>query len=536
MAIETKTLPSPTLDRAASRPQKVDVAHAPERNSAQISAWVSPNAMVQAKPVDIILYHSASDRKWAEKLSERISKEQLGNRAWGVALKSSAASNVSDLVQEMETSGRAPAFFGIVVSASMLQSDWPDLDKMLEVLSNFPQVSGHILAILKDNVSMPASLRLREWIDFRKDNAFETGVQELLMILREDSAARNGNSLAVAKTEFNGPDSRQIATRPSPGKKQVKERIVSNLFPVLETPVMVFSAETHCRTDAEVIEACGGPGPLPFLLQDSRLYTFQPFAQDSVFQPALSKGSTTVQENFTRWLSNSDRAESAICLLNSLFRHHAWKRGLRYDKSRKLYYFTRSKPKNIWWQTGQQAVSREVTAPNIAWIQLDNELKVEVQYGWRHQGVRAGFVQILGALFLRLEPTWHLTELDGKTSAANHQLGPILSHSIERERNGQVLRSLRFWSVVLAKGHQELRINTGSSPMRARLTPLSGFSQCGIQNDRMDYDQLMLAETQYDLLIPELGPIQQESAIHHEEDISSETRGYFRDEQPQTRS
>jgi hypothetical protein len=44
----------------------------------------------------------------------------------------------------------------------------------------------------------------------------------------------------------------------------------------------------------------------------------------------------------------------------------------------------------------------------------------------------------------------------------------------------------------------------------------------------MDYDQLMLAETQDDLFIPELGPMQQESAINHEEDISSEARGSSR--------
>jgi hypothetical protein len=490
------------------------------------------HASVQSRPTDIFLYHGGSDTKWSAKLSERVGREQLGNRALGIALKSPASSGVSDLVQEMEMSARTSVFFAVVVSASMLQTDWPVFEKMLEVLSNFPQANGRVLTILKDNVSMPASLRLREWIDFREDKAFEAGVQELLTIIREDSATWSGNSIAVAKSEFNGPDSRRIALAPSAGKKQVKERIVSNLFPVLETPGIVFSAETPCRTDAEVMEACGGPGPLPFLLQDSRLYTFESLAHNSVFEPALSNGATPVPENFTRWLSSSGRADSALCLLNSLFRHHAWRRGLRYDKSRNLFYFTRSKPKNIWWQMGQQVVSREVTAPNMAWIQLDNKMSAEVQYGWRHLGVRAGFVQILGTLFLRLEPTWHLTELDGKTSASNRQVAPVLSHSKGRERNGQVLRALRFWSVVLAKGHQELRINTGSSPARTRLTPLSGFSLSGIQNDRMDYDQLMIAETQDDLLIPELGPMQQESAIHHEEDISSKTCGSFRDEQP----
>jgi hypothetical protein len=536
MAIETKTLPSPAVDRTVSGPQKSSATVTPERNSARTLDWESPNARVQTRRLDIFLYHSVSDEKWAGKLFERIGREHLGNRDWHIALRSLAGSSLSDVLQEMEISARKSAFFGIVVSASMLRNDRPALEKVLDVLSNFPQTNGRILTILKDNVSMPAFLRLREWIDFREDKAFETGVQELLMILRADSAARNGNSLAVVKKESNGRDSRGIAMLPALSKKQVKERIVSNLFPVLETPEFVYSAETPCRTDAEVMEACGGPGPLPFLLKDSRLYTFQSFAHDSVFEPASSKGAAPLQENFAQWLSSSDRVDSALYLLNSLFRHHAWKRGLRYDKSRNLYYFTRSKPKNVLWKMGQQAVSREVTAPNMAWIPLENQMKAEVQYGWRHLGIRAGFVQILGTLFLRLEPTWHLTELDGKTSAANQEVGPVLSDSRDRERNGQVLRSLRFWSVVLAKGHQELRINTASSPMRARLTPLSGFSPSGIQSDRMDYDQLMLAETQDDLSIPELGPIRQESAIHHEEDISSETRGNLRDEQPQTRS
>ena len=536
MAIESKTLPSPTVDHAVSSAPKPGASLTLDRNSTQSLDWVVQNIGVQTRPADIVLYHGKSDEKWTGKLSERLRREQLGNGALRVVLKSSDFYNVLGVAREMERTVRSISFFAVVISASTLQTDWPPLGNMLESASKIPQANGRILTILKDNVSMPEFLRLREWIDFREEKAYESSVQDLLTILRANSADRSASSLAVTKGPFNGQTSRRIATLSSPETKQVKERIVSNLFPVLETPGIVFSAETPCRTASEVLEACGAPGPLPFLLQDSRLYTFQSFAQDSVFGLASSKGSTIVQENFTQWLSSSARADSGLCLLNNLFRYHAWKRGLRYERSRNLYYFTRSKPKNIWWQMGHQAVSREVTAPNIARIQLENRMTAEVQYGWRHLGVRAEFVQILNTLFLRLEPTWHLTELDGKTSAVNRQVGPLLTHSKRRERNGQALRSLRFWSVVLAKGHQELRINTGSAPMRARLTPLSGFSRSGIQNDRMDYDQLMIAETQDDLSIPELSLIQQESAIHHEEDVSSETHRNRWDEQPQTGS
>jgi hypothetical protein len=150
-------------------------------------------------------------------------------------------------------------------------------------------------------------------------------------------------------------------------------------------------------------------------------------------------------------------------------------------------------------------------------------VRAEVQYGWRHQTIRAEFVQLMGNLYLRLEPSWLLTELDGRTPATTTPVGPIFSGSPQRERNGQVLRSLRFWSVVLAKGHHEIRINTGQAPLRTKLTPLSGFTPFGIPNDKMDYDQLMLTEMEDDLLMPALGPLEQESIISDEEIIPSET-------------
>jgi hypothetical protein len=141
----------------------------------------------------------------------------------------------------------------------------------------------------------------------------------------------------------------------------------------------------------------------------------------------------------------------------------------------------------------------------------------------------------LGNLFFRLEPSWLLTELDGKTAATTQPIGPLFSGSEQQERNGQVLRSLRFWSSVLAKGHHEIRINTGQAPVRAKLTPLSGFTQFGIPSDRMNYDLMMLAEMEDDLLMPVLGLRGQESLFNDEEGVSSATLRSFRSDQSQAR-
>jgi len=446
---------------------------------------------LHAKSTGIVLCHHGADAVWVAGLSRRLAANRIGDLNFGISLKNLDPANHTGLLELMEKSLRTSHVFAVVISKSMLQTNWSSLQKIFETLSDLPWAKGRIFTILKENVSVPAFLRVREWIDFRNDQKFEQSVQELLLLLSND-IVRNTSA-------------------PSFGAKNTKERIVSNLFPVVELPKIVFSAETSFRTESEITKVCGGPGPVPFLLRNGRIYTFQPVTPNSPLGPALTNGAEPVRENFMKWLSNAERAEWAIALLNSLFRYHAWTRGLRYDEGRNLYFFTRSKPKNVWWQIGQQPVQQEVTAPHIKWIQLDHQLKVEAQYGWRHLGIRADFIQVLGAVFLRLEPSWHLTELDGKTSATIQPVGPVDMHANGQDRNQQALRSLRFWSVVLAKGHQELRINTGSTPMRARVTPLSGFSPSALQNDQMDYDKLMLADLPNDFSIPDLGPIDQRS-------------------------
>jgi hypothetical protein len=382
-------------------------------------------------------------------------------------------------------------------------------------------------------VNLPPILRLGEWIDFRDERYFEESLSDLACFIVSNSSGDEvcspvaGARVALAKRSTPS----QLLS--SSGVCATKERVLSNLFPVVELPRFVYSTETHCQTESEVTELCPEPGPLAFLLKGSKLFTTESLSRDSVFAPALSSGAAPAQESFSQWLSRSDRPEWAMELLNKLFRHHAWKRGLRWDSTTEQYYFPRTKPKSIWWEIGKQTVSREVTAPNMEWIELEDNSRAEVQFGWKHQGIRTGFVQVQGNIFLRVEPSWLLTELDSKTPATTEPVAPVFAGFPQQERNGQTLRSLRFWSAVLAKGHHEIRINTGQAPVRIRLTPVSGLTQVGIPSDQMDYDQLMLKEGEDDLLIPVLGPVEQESITSHEEVIPSQTLTSSRRDQSQ---
>jgi hypothetical protein len=74
-----------------------------------------------------------------------------------------------------------------------------------------------------------------------------------------------------------------------------------------------------------------------------------------------------------------------------------------------------------------------------------------------------------------------------------------------------MLRSLRFWSLVLTRGNKsQLRIPTGHEEITVNLAPATGMIGFGISGDSIDYDRLMNAEFEDDLRVPELDSVQPE--------------------------
>ena len=505
MASKTRTLPVQSPVRGPRSAFRLRISGRGDGNSAQVPIPV--HAPVQV--TNLVIYHNEVDETWTKQLAERIRGEGTGNRQFAARLAEMRFSIATENLAEAEKCLGTGGLIGIVVSARMLQEDWPAFENLITVLSELGLGKGRIIAILKENVTMPPFLRLREWFDFREGHRFEENIGELMQILREVPSPSEGNSRQRIAT--GSRESIEPAWKARPlfsGAKKVSERIVSNLFPAVELPKDIFSAETHFQNEPEILNACGGPGPAPFLLKGSKLYSFAPLTENSVFGQALKKDSDCLLENFSEWFADAERAPWAIQILNQLLRYHAWKRGMRFDETQRLFYFTRSKPKSLWWEIGGKTIQREVTAPHIRWNEIGPGISAEVQYGWRHEAIRAEFIYVAGALFLRMDPAWFLTELDGKTPATSRSVGPVDSLPQNQSGNGQVLRTLRFWSAVFAKGHRELRIETGRNPIRVRLTPASGTSHSVISNDQVDFDNLALTDVEDAQLIPELVAIE----------------------------
>jgi hypothetical protein len=468
-----------------SHPAATEFLRAPSRSTplAPRLQLKNPPPLTVA-PYNVFLLHHGADGDWIAQLAHCLRSTRSGNSYNPLSLAVVNEDSWTSALLDATRSTTVKQTVIIVISKPMLRDGKYLSESIADVFKGLAAAGKRVVTILKDNVTIPPSLRLSEWFDFRNENQFEDSVSELTTFLSQNCSQ---------------------STRPySLGVIPAKERILSNLFPVVEVPKFVFSYETSFKSDSEVAAVCAEAGPLPFLLKNRRIYMMECLSPNSPFAGAVAAWDTRRQEDFTQWFSDRERSAWGIEMLNKLFRRHAWKRGLRWDISTNQFFFPRNKPKSIWWEIGGQTVSREVTAPHTEWISLENDARAEVQYGWKHQSVRADFLNVRGNLYLCLEQCWMLTKLDSKTPATTQPVAPVFPVSQSPKRNGQILRSWRFWSTVLSKGHNEIRINTGQAPVRTRLTPMSGFTQFGISSDCTDYDQLMQDAMDEDLLMPEL--------------------------------
>ena len=509
MASRAKTVPLETTALQSTPVMESGTTRTTERAPRGVLERVSRTA----GGTDLVLFTTTAERDWALRLSDRMRSELHANRQLTIEVVNLNVAHAAGILEDAEYLNRSSRFLGLVISAQILRENWSSLERGLV---SHPGIGGgraRIVTLLKENVTMPPALRLRDWIDFRDGIRYDQGVRELAALVCGDQGFAQGSARLTTNFGAAGPAASGWRARPLfAGARTFRERIVANLFPVVEIPRDFLAIESRFRSESEIANLRESPGPLPFLLRNAKLYTIASAPVGAALVAAAKEERCNgSHEQFKDWLSDSSRAPLAVELLNRLLRHHAWKRGLRFDESHGLYYFTRTKPKKLWWEIGGKTIQRQVTAANMKWAPVEGGGAAEFQCGWRHEAIRAEFVQVCGELFLKLEPAWFLTELDGRTPATAQPVAPQGPYVSARESNGHCMRALRFWSTVLAKGHQELRIETGTNPIRVRLTPAAGSSLSAASHDRMDFDALATVDCDGFELIPDLVPVFEDS-------------------------
>lgn len=488
---------------------------------------------------DIFLCHNGADKPWVEALAERIEREPYRDRRLAVVFDKWDFEKGENIVLDMERFLDKTRFVGVVVSRAMLNAEWPTLERTIAVWSDPSGARGRVIPLLKDNVTLPATLRVRNWIDFRDPEKFEESFAELVRYLRGEPIPRGKGSFLPTVPLTPPPyEPAPVLITSSVGADRVTERLVSNLYRVTSLPERVYYASTKLREKREIQKYCENPPP--FILREGKLFTFSDLGMCEALRPVLKKDALIDSDAFKDWFSDEDYSRRAIELLNVCLRQHAWERRLRFDSIKSRYFFqprdilveteetssgavkyrySGGKPVRIPWNIGGRTRWREVTTRHIRRVKQEDGTYKEEPFGWRHQGFRANFVLVFESLMLRLEPTYLLTKDDGKTPRTSRWVGPILSHWLNQERNGQILRSLRFWSLVLARA-KKLAIETGQIPIQVDLAPISGMLGFGIASDQANFDRLMDAEIQDDKKVPQLELFGEETSIAYTEEAN----------------
>lgn len=453
---------------------------------------------------DLFLSHTGVDKPWVERLAELIEVTPFKDRYLGVVYDKWDFAHAKNIVLELEKEIDACRFIGIVLSKASLAADWPTLERTIAVWSDPSGAKGRVIPILFENVPLPPSLRVRRWVDFRNPETFEQSFVELISILRGESIPRGRGGLLPAISAMQDAVKSPMIITSAVEADKVDEKLISNLLPVLELPRLVYASSTPLRKKSDLQSLQVAKSHPPFLLRSEKLFTFANLRDaESPFRGVI-KPEQIITEDLKNWFG-SEKHNWAVELLNLHLKAFAYDRYLRFEGKGQRFFFSpyKEQPKTIRWSIGGKEASREVTTPHTATRINSEGNKERFQFGWRHQGIRANFVHLPMGLFLRIEATWLLTK-DGKVPRGGSRVGPVLSHWLNQERNGQILRSIRFWSLVLARGKDELCIPTGQEPIRVGLTPARGVVGFGIISDAVDYDRLINAEMEDDLAVPEL--------------------------------
>jgi hypothetical protein len=436
---------------------------------------------------DIFLCHSGVNKPWVENLAERIEAVPYLDRRLGVVFDKWDFIKGRNVVTDIDEHVDHCRFIGLVVSKAMLDSEWATMERTIAVWSDPSGRKGRVIPLLIENVDMPGSLRIRNWIDFREPDNFEEAFIELINRLTDTPTRRGRGGLQVMQSVQSYPPTPAVISA-SNAPDAVDEQLVANLLPVTALPSVVQVAETPLRKKGAIKRYIGEQHAPPFILRNQELYTFSDLHDsENPLQNAIEV-KTLHDESFAPWFSDDDRRRWAIELLNLCVKQHCWGRHLRFDKKGQRFFFRPKDDdgKTIRWQIGNTTHPRQVTTRHYAYLKDEHGVPQKQPFGWRHQAVRLSFIHLPGGLFLKLSPTYMLTTEKGK-ARGGARVGPILSQWLNQERNGQVLRSLRFWSLVLTRGNQrELHIQTGHESIRISLAPAAGLLGFGIRGDTID--------------------------------------------------
>jgi hypothetical protein len=460
---------------------------------------------------DIFLSHRSTDKDFVWRLAADIEAETFQGRklmTWVDEAEIPPGESDPGAINEGLEKSR---FLAPVMTPDYFRSEsgWTDAEWHAALHQDPDNRRGRIIPLLvKDCPYIPVLLRHLNMIDFR-GNQYGEGLQRLLRVLRDEPLPRPVAHRGQLITPIGRIDhSTLIAERavPEADPDVVEERLYCNLLPVERIPQYVYTAPIAKglrRPREDGSEAL----PSKHEIKDAIRAKQKERGTESAFMPAFRAMKDRIitfhdleapdgplagvieDENIKNvasreMLRDENDRKVVMSLLNMAVSRHCGKVGLIIDETKPGRFFFPPRdggPNTITWRPGRTKTRRTVAKPCMRNGQV---------LFWLHQGAYLEFLFLANALYLKITPTWVLTE-DGFRVKTGPGIGRWVIKWTGPERNPSLLYHVRFWISVMCGSRQSLSIRAGHQQLELSARCCFVQQSWGIADDQRDPARLL---------------------------------------------
>lgn len=333
----------------------------------------------------------------------------------------------------------------------------------------------------------------------KQDGKWSDGSREKVEFRVNDVLVRSGSrSIKAGAFEFNQLVERRFRTRLQESQHFVsaftllmserakplliRENLVSNIFHVTKIPEMVWRGESDF-TSKEAVYRFLSDIPVPeakipkFILREHRILTFSTL-RDGANPLRAAVGSQTIDSVKTQeFLSDRDKSNWIIDLLNSCLRKHCEERSISYHADSGRYYYKMPK--------GQTRLRQKYTLGNRTYprtvAKYDNSAEEETII---HNAVDFHFTKLGSEVFLVAFPGLLFTS-DGSHVVSNVFTARRATELLHSQYNQSILKDIRFWINKIQYPENVIRIKDFGFQILVEGTPDKAMMNVGY-NDEED--------------------------------------------------
>ncbi len=260
-------------------------------------------------------------------------------------------------------------------------------------------------------------------------------------------------------------------------KNKIQEEILSNLLPIQQLPLNIYSASTKYNLK-EIFEKLRTTSIPPFHLAENRIWTFNDFYDENNSLLKVCDKNTIAVIKAQEWWLDENKKKWYIILLKRVIEKRCKYLGLLLDDDKKKFYL--SPDENLQDRIIEFKAFARKGKRKVAYQYVD---KNGIKRFWVHHAVSFEIKSFGGRWFLKIEPCYVFTK-DGTNFVASSKVGRLNTRKKAKEWNRAVLNHLIFWREILSEGKHDINIKLGAQNLVISKQYESGLAHFGIMKDK----------------------------------------------------